>query len=182
MAWECGQCAVQYRNKAWTRTHDLAEVQAIAAIAHRSSNCLIVNDDAALAFELKAQGVHLGQGDGDPWVAAQLLGPMATIGVTVHSLAELRALEGAPVHYIGVGPVYGTHSKVTGLPDLGVKGLAEICRESQWPVIAIGGIGMEQVDQVVAAGAYGVAVISAFCLASDPRRVATSILTQLENL
>lgn len=181
MAWEAGNVALQYRNKSFQRQRDLCELQAIAQLAKLQSNCLLVNDNASLAFELNAQGVHLGQGDGSPAIAAQQMGPNAIIGATVHSIAELNALAGMPISYIGVGPVFGTRSKSTGLPDLGLKGLAEICTASPWPVIAIGSIRLEDVEAIKAAGAYGVAVISAFCLAKDPTKVARLFLEKLES-
>jgi thiamine-phosphate pyrophosphorylase len=181
MAWEAGKCAVQYRNKQFSHARDWKEVKAIADWAARGNDCLIINDDAALAFELQAQGVHLGQGDGAPRDAAALLGPAALIGATVHTMAELDALRESPIHYIGVGPVYGSRTKRTGLPDLGLEGLARLCAVSPWPVIAIGGIGEHQVREVISAGAHGVAIISAFCLAPNPRHVAKRILTLLED-
>ena len=181
MAWEAGNVALQYRNKSFQYPHDLCELQAIAQLAKLQSNCLLVNDNAALAFELKAQGVHLGQGDGSPALAAQQMGSSAIIGATVHDIAELDALTGMPISYIGVGPVFGTSSKSTGLPDLGLKGLAEICEASQWPVIAIGSIQLKDVEAIKAAGAYGVAVISAFCLAKDPTEIARLFLEKLES-
>jgi thiamine-phosphate pyrophosphorylase len=180
MAWEAGNCAVQYRNKRFDRQADLPELLAMARLAQTGHRCLIINDSAALAFEMQAQGVHLGQGDGTPQAAATLLGSRTLIGATVHTMAELRALAGAPIHYIGVGPVYGSTSKATGLPDLGLDGLAALCAASPWPVIAIGGIGEQHVAEVVAAGAHGVAIVSAFCLASNPTQVAKRILTSLE--
>jgi thiamine-phosphate pyrophosphorylase len=178
-AWAAGECAVQYRNKSFDRARDLAELIAMAKYAQAGGHCLIINDRADLAFELGAQGVHLGQGDVDPRVAAQVLGADAIIGATVHTRAELDALAGAEIHYIGVGPVYGSTSKATGLPRLGLDGLAELCKASPWPVIAIGGIGLEHVEEVLAAGAHGVAVISAFCLASNPHGVAEAFLAKL---
>jgi thiamine-phosphate pyrophosphorylase len=179
LAWAAGPCAVQYRQKAFSNVVDLPELKALAAIAHAGGQCLIINDRVDLAFDLGATGVHLGQGDGDPRAAVQLLGPQALIGATVHTRAELDALAGAAIHYIGVGPVYGTSSKATGLPDLGLDGLAAICAASPWPVIAIGGIGLTHVAEVLAAGAHGVAVISAFCLASDPQGIAREFLEKL---
>ncbi len=179
MAWAAGPCVVQYRHKAWERARDLGELQAIAALARRGGHSLVVNDRADLAFELGAQGVHLGQGDGDPGMARALLGAQALVGATVHTMAELAALQGADISYIGVGPVYGTQSKATGLPALGLEGLARICAASPWPVIAIGGIEVGHVDEIVAAGAHGVAVISAFCLASNPQGVAEAFWARL---
>lgn len=178
-AWAAGACAVQYRQKNYQPARDLVGLRSLADVARGEGHCLIVNDRMDLAFELGAAGVHLGQGDGDPRAAAALLGPQAIVGATVHNLAELRALAGAPIHYIGVGPVFGTQSKATGLPDLGLEGLAALCAASPWPVIAIGGIGLAHVEAVMAAGAHGVAVISAFCLASNPQDVAAAFWAQL---
>ena len=180
MAWTAGPCAVQYRQKQWLRDRDFSELARLADAARTGQHCLIINDRADLAFELRVQGVHLGQGDGDPAAAATLLGPQAIIGATVHSMAELEALNGLAIHYIGVGPVYGTRSKDTGLPDLGLGGLAEIAAASPWPVIAIGGIEERQVPEVIAAGAHGVAILSAFCLATEPTDVAKRFLKMLD--
>lgn len=180
MAWAAGPCAVQYRQKYWFRVRDLPELSRIAEIARLGQQCLIINDRADLAFELQVQGVHLGQGDGDPAAAANLLGPQAIIGATVHSMVELEALKGLPIHYIGVGPVYGTRSKDTGLPDLGLDRLAEIAAASPWPVIAIGGIEERNVPDVLNAGAYGVAILSTFCVATNPTDVAKRFLKMLD--
>jgi thiamine-phosphate pyrophosphorylase len=180
MAWAAGKCVVQYRNKQFSADQHLAEAQAIADLARETGNWLIVNDNVTLARGLNVQGIHLGQGDCDPRDAAELLGPGVCIGATVHSHTELDALRGAPIHYIGVGPVYGTQSKATGLPNLGLDGLAAICAASPWPVIAIGSIGLAQVDEVMAAGAHGIAVISAFCLSPNPQNVAAAFLAKLE--
>lgn len=151
----------------------------MAALARAGGHCLIVNDRADLAAHADAQGVHLGQGDGAPQAAAGLLGPHAIVGATVHSRAELDALAGAPIHYIGVGPVFGTQSKAVGLPDLGLDGLAALCAASPWPVIAIGGIALADVAAVLAAGAHGVAILSAFCCADFPSAVAAEFLAKL---
>lgn len=179
MGWEAGDCVVQYRHKAYLPDRDRAELMAIGALAQEMGRRLVVNDRVDLALESGAGGVHLGQGDDDPRAAAALLGPRALIGATVHSMAELVALASAPIHYIGVGPVYGSHSKATGLPDLGLDGLAALAAASPWPVVAIGGIGLAQVPEVLAAGAHGVAVISAFCHAEHPSTVAREFMARL---
>lgn len=180
MAWGAGACALQYRQKNFDRARDLPALQTLARIATLEGHCLIINDSVDLAFELQAQGVHLGQGDDDPYMAGQRLGAHAFIGATVHSHAELHALAGASIHYIGVGPVFGTRSKATGLPDLGLQGLAALCAASPWPVIAIGGISLDTVEEVLATGAHGVAVISAFCLAPNPRDIAAAFMAKME--
>lgn len=179
MAWEAGDAAVQYRNKRFSPAKDGLEVRSMAQLARQWGKTLILNDEAVLAFEMQAQGVHLGQGDGQPIWARRLLGPKALIGATVHNQEELAALKGQRIDYIGVGPVFGTRSKDTGLPALGLDGLAALCALSEWPVIAIGSIGLKDVVELKAAGAHGVAVISAFCLAENPIAVAKAFLEKL---
>lgn len=179
MAFRAGIRHVQYRNKDFDRTRDLAELRAIASLAARSGRVLIVNDDPDLAHEVGAQGVHLGKDDGSPLAARALLGTSATIGATVHSLSELEALRGMPIDYIGVGPVFGTGSKDTGLPDLGLSGLSRICKASPFPVVAIGSVDMDNAALVAGAGAKGAAILSAFCCAPDPFAFATQLIGTL---
>lgn len=168
MAFAGGAQFVQYRNKDFVPARDLESLRQLAMLAGKLERTLIVNDDISLAVEVGAQGVHLGRGDGSPEEARQKLGPQAVVGATVHSLEELHALRGMQIDYIGVGPVFGTQSKQTGLPDLGLQYLAKICEASPFPVVGIGSIHANNALQVTQAGASGVAVLSAFCLAPDP--------------
>jgi thiamine-phosphate diphosphorylase len=176
MAFAAGAVAVQYRNKHYRAERDLDELMRIAALARRSGRVLIVNDNVQLAFQVGAHGVHLGREDAPPEQARALLGPGAIVGATVHDRAELDALKGQSLDYIGVGPVFGTQSKATGLPMLGLAGLRDLCAVSPWPVIAIGGIGPDGIGAVTEAGAYGCAVISAFCKSEDPKNSARQML------
>lgn len=180
MAFAAGAVAVQYRHKNYLEARDRAELERIADLARRLNRILIVNDRVELALQVGAQGVHLGREDGSLAKARALLGREAIVGATVHNREELNALKGQAIDYIGVGPVYGTQSKETGLPDLGLKGLEELCTLSPWPVIAIGGIGLEGVSKVKQAGAYGCAIISAFCKAENPKQRAKQLLNILE--
>jgi thiamine-phosphate pyrophosphorylase len=170
MAFRGGADVVQYREKNKTIQEMTGEVLRIMALPRRADQRVILNDHVMLAQH--AQGVHLGAEDMHPREAREILGDTACIGATVHHLSELEALLGAPLDYIGVGPVFGTISKNTGLPPLGLEGLSALCAASPWPVIAIGSITPERTADVLAAGAYGVAVISAFCTANDPEKIA----------
>lgn len=169
LALEGGAEAVQLREKHPRSTAQLVAVaRAIAALcADRHALC-IVNDRADVAFAARS-GVHVGQDDLAPADARALLGPHAVVGATVHDDDELRAIEGSHADYLGVGPVFGTTSKETGLPALGLDGLERFVRATRLPVIAIGGITPERVAAVLATGAHGVAVLGGVCLASDPR-------------
>jgi len=179
MAFAGGAQFVQYRNKDFDPTRDLGSLRKLAQLAEDLERTLIINDDVSLAIEVGAQGVHLGKGDGSPAEARKLLGSQAVIGATVHSMEELDALRGMQIDYIGVGPVFGTRSKETGLPDLGLQHLAVICDASPFPVIGIGSIKADNVSQVIQIGATGVAVLSAFCLAPDPKKFVQNFLNIL---
>lgn len=176
MAFAAGAVAVQYRHKDFRADRDLAELQAIADLARAMGRLLLINDDARLACQVGAGGVHLGREDGSVAEARALLGPDAVIGATVHNAAELAALRGQGADYYGIGPVYGTTSKDTGLPPLGLDGLAALVRLADRPVIGIGSIDLARAAQVMAAGAHGIAVISAYCMADDPTAAARALL------
>lgn len=176
MAFAGGAQVVQYRNKSFDRRKDLEPLANLAMTARMMDRILIINDDVDLALEVGAQGVHLGIEDGSPQKARKLMGPKAVIGATVHNFKELDALQGMHIDYIGVGPVYGTRSKSTGLPDLGLDNLRAICQASTFPVIGIGGITAQNALPVLEAGAKGVAILSAFCKAPEPKRFVKDLL------
>lgn len=173
MAFSGGADVVQYREKKKTVEEMSLELSHIMAQPRAPHQKVIVNDHLSLAP--LAHGIHLGAEDMPPAEARKALGDEAIIGATVHNMDELRALLGTQIDYIGVGPVFGTSSKLTGLPPLGLDGLALICEASPWPVIAIGSITPALTPDVLSAGAYGIAVISAFCSAHDPEKVAAQL-------
>jgi thiamine-phosphate pyrophosphorylase len=129
---------------------------------------LIVNDRPDVARLAEADGVHLGQED-LPWQAARaILGPAACIGVSTHSDAEIDAAQGAD--YIGFGPIFATTSKPGSSlpPPHGPEGLRRAVLRSRAPVVAIGGIGVENAPEMARVGARGVAAIAQLCNAPDP--------------
>ncbi len=180
MAFRAGAPAVQYRNKGFDRAQDLAELKELVALADSEGKMVIVNDSAALAAEVGAQGLHLGKDDGSLEEARKIVGDGVVLGATVHTMAELDTVRDQPIDYIGVGPVYGTRSKSTGLPDLGLDGLAEICAASPFPVVGIGGIASGNAAAVHSAGAAGIAVLGAFCMAEDPEAAALQLVQLVE--
>jgi len=163
-----GADAVQYREKRPRTTRELVETaRAIAELCRSAGAALIVDDRADVAAAVGAAGVHLGQDDLDVVTARRLLGPEALIGRTANSYEEAAAVWGGPIDYLGVGPVFGTASKANPAPPLGLRELARICRDAPVPVIAIGSITAERIPEVIAAGAHGVAVLSAVVAAED---------------
>lgn len=128
---------------------------------------VIVNGDPATATASGAGGVHLPQGHPDLIRARQALGPEAYIGASVHSVAAARRAEQAGVTSVTFGPIYATASH-PGEPAQGLDALRAVITAVSIPVIAIGGIDAPRVAEVLAAGAAGVAVISAISQATNP--------------
>lgn len=166
-AFQAGDIAVQYRNKQWNHNRDLPELIAIANLARQMGRLLIVNDDPVLAKTVGASGVHLGVGDSSVSEARTLLGNEAIIGATVHNATELAQALASSANYLGIGPVFGSQTKQTGLTALGLGGLRQLVQGSTKPVVAIGNIQLETFAEVMATGVQGIAVISAYCMSDD---------------
>ena len=164
-----GADAVQYREKRPLTTRQLLDVaRAMREVCDRERAMLIVDDRADVALSVRAPALHLGRNDLDVATARAILGSDAVIGGTANSYEEAARVWQTGVDYIGVGPIYGTRSKMNPAPDMGLETLARICADSPVPVVAIGSITAERIPDVIAAGAHGVAVLSAVVTADDP--------------
>jgi len=138
--------------------------------AHKKNLTLIVNDRCDLVLSCHAMGVHLGQEDIPPAAARAILEKNQIIGFSTHSIAQVREARNMPVQYIGFGPVYGTSTKANASPTVGLRRLQDACRASHVPVVAIGGIGLDQVRPVLDAGAASAAIISSLMTARNLAR------------
>ena len=179
---EGGADAIQYREKRPLTTRELVEAATAAGQAIGGSGAsLIVNDRVDVAA-VAAADVHLGWDDLEPCAARSLLGAEAVIGGTANSSEEALRVAAEPVDYVGVGPVYGTTSKGDrAAPRMGLERLAEIAAAVPKPVIAIGGIQAENVAEVMAAGAHGIAVLSAVVCRDDPAAAARAFRDALDS-
>ena len=135
--------------------------------AHKTEALVIVNDRFDLADLAGADGVHLGQNDLAPEKVPGELRERLLIGLSTHTLAQVRESRGQPIDYLAFGPVFGTCSKSSGYDARGVTALAEAVREAGRPVVAIGGIDAARLPEIRAAGACAAAVISAIAAAPD---------------
>ena len=133
----------------------------------------IVNDDVELAHEIGADGVHVGQEDAAAGAVRRLIGKEKILGVSVHSLQEAQVAAESGADYVGMGPIFGTRSKNDAKSPSGVSGIMAVKSYfPNLPVIGIGGITPENAKLVWAAGAQGIAVISAIAQAENiPRQV-----------
>ncbi|MBY5794668.1 thiamine phosphate synthase [Rhizobium leguminosarum] len=140
---------------------------------------LIVNDDVEAAIAIGANGLHIGQEDMDAMRARAMVGPEMILGLSVESEALANAVDPGLVDYTGVGPVFATPTKADHKQPIGFDGLARLVKASPVPSVAIGGLKADHVAQVFAAGASGLAVVSAICGTPDPeaatRRIAAEI-------
>lgn len=159
-------------------------VELSEAIAGRA--LLVVNDrlDAALAARslgARVDGVHLGQGDTSVLRAREALGPDALVGLTANTLAHVEAALSLPagtVDYLGVGVIHPTSTKPDHPPVLGIEGFRALAEASTLPCVAIGGVGIDDLAPLRAAGAAGFAVVSAICASAAPARSAAAFLAR----
>ncbi len=171
-----GARAVQLRDKDLFTRERFELGQRLRAVTAKFGARLIVNGDAALALALDADGVHLPQ-DGLPAdVARGLLGPDKLIGVSTHSPAEAAEAVERGADFITFGPVYHTPSKAQYGASVGVEALRTVCADVGLPVFALGGVTPSKIEEVVFAGATGVAMISAVLAVSDPEAAASGIV------
>jgi thiamine-phosphate pyrophosphorylase len=165
-----GARLVQIRDKQTPLVELLPDLRRCVEFAARHDVTLILNDRCDLVLSTGAHGVHLGQADLEPQAARNLLGMGKIIGFSTHTLPQLRHGTELPVHYLGFGPIYPTSTKLHAARIVGVRTLRRACSLSSKPVVAIGGIGLHQVREVLDAGAASAAVISALMEADDLAR------------
>jgi thiamine-phosphate pyrophosphorylase len=123
---------------------------------------IVINDRVDIAMSARAAGVHLGQTDMPPEKARVLLGDEAIIGYSTHTLEQARRAATLPVSYIAFGPIFATKTKIDPDAVVGLDGVRRV-REAigDIPLVAIGGIDLDSVEDVISAGADSVAMINA---------------------
>ncbi len=142
---------------------------------------LIINDRVDVALQSGADGVHLGQGDMEVAEARRLLGFDAIIGLSVETIDQARLAAEEKLTYMAASPLFHTATKSDCSPPWGLEGLRKLCSEACHPVVAIGGIDVSHVEEVLASGASGIAVISAIACASSPRSAAAEIVSKMRS-
>jgi thiamine-phosphate pyrophosphorylase len=175
-----GARVVQLRAKRAEDARALAWGRELRALTRAAGVLLFVNDRVDLALAVEADGVHLGQDDLGP-EEARRIAPRLAIGRSTHDAEQLARALLEPVDYLAYGPLFGTQSKASAYAARGLPALRELASHCEaLPLIAIGGIDAAGARAARAAGADGVAVISAVAAASDPLAAVRELAAALE--
>lgn len=161
-----GATFLQLREKQLDEEAFLQEAKAIGELCRRYRVPFVINDNVEIARASGADGVHVGQSDMEAGDVRQKLGPDKIIGVSAHNVEEAVLAEQRGADYLGVGAVFGTTTKKDA-GNLSFETLQDICRAVKIPVIAIGGIGRDNVGGLSGSGICGVAVVSAIFAQKD---------------
>ncbi|MFQ5687014.1 MAG: thiamine phosphate synthase [Candidatus Scalindua sp.] len=161
-----GADAIQLREKKISDDEFISLAREIRDITTKRGTLLIINDRVRVAREVNADGVHLGQHDMSITEAREIIGNEKIIGISTHNIIQARQAQKGGADYIAIGPVYPTTTKDYE-PSIGIEVFQEISREISIPFIAIGAITLENLDEVLKAGASRVAVCSAIISSKD---------------
>jgi thiamine-phosphate diphosphorylase/hydroxyethylthiazole kinase len=189
-----GATIVQLREKTLDTGALISKAQRIHNITEQAGIPLVINDRIDVCLAMDAEGVHLGNDDMDPSTARRLLGPNKIIGVTVHSLDELKKVISEGIaDYVGIGAVYGTATKVLKCPPMGTAGVRVLMEyllnnEIDLPSVLISGIDENNCAQVIEESTYqgrraqGVAVVSCIMSSSAPGIITKLIRNKMDLL
>jgi thiamine-phosphate pyrophosphorylase len=175
-----GVTCVQLREKRCDTRLFIDQARQLLALLQPAGIPLIINDRVDVALAAGADGVHLGQQDMAIADARKLAGKQLIIGISAESLADAIRAEAEGADYIGISPVFHTATKTDAAPPLGLEGVRRIRAAVALPLVGIGGICCDNAGSVIAAGADGVAVVSAIVAAGCPRSAARNLRERVD--
>jgi thiamine-phosphate pyrophosphorylase len=181
MALKGGATFVQLREKHLDHDAFLAEALEVKALCKKFSVPFVINDNVALAKEIDADGVHVGQSDMETGSVREFLGSGKIVGVSAQTVEQALLAQARGADYLGVGAVFPTGSK-DDAEDVGIDTLKAICAAVNIPVIAIGGIGPQNVAKLNGCGICGIAVISAIFAQQDITAATKQLRTLTERM
>jgi thiamine-phosphate pyrophosphorylase len=184
MAIEGGCRWIQLRMKDASDDEVRQVAMEIIPMCRETDTFLIIDDRVELVNELKVSGVHLGKNDMDPLEAREILGPHAIIGITANTAEDIIRYKGKDVDYVGLGPFRHTTTKKNLSPVLGIEGYTSVISQVrqagvELPIVAIGGITIDDIDAIMATGVNGIAVSGAIINAPDPVEYTNHIMQKL---
>lgn len=184
MAIEGGCRWIQLRMKNATDEEVRETALEIIPMCKETDTFLIIDDRVDVVADLKVSGVHLGKEDMDPLEARELLGPHAIIGITANTADDILKYKGKDIDYAGVGPFRFTTTKKRLAPELGLDGYRDIVRTVRaagmdLPLVAIGGITLDDIDALRETGVNGIAMSGAIINAQDPVLYTSQVMEHL---
>jgi len=170
-----GVSIVQLREKDLETGAFYERARALGEITKASGIPLIINDRIDIALAVQADGVHLGQTDMPIGIARALLGPDSIIGVSVSTIEEAVVAERDGADYLGISPVFTTPTKTDISAPLGLDGIEQIRHRVNIPMVGIGGIKINNAENVLRAGCDGIAVVTAIMASDDPEKASREL-------
>ncbi|MCC8133344.1 MAG: thiamine phosphate synthase [Tannerellaceae bacterium] len=140
---------------------------------------LIINDRVDIALACDAEGLHIGQHDLPYPVARKLMDKDKIIGLSVESPEDVQEANRWDIDYIGISPIFSTPTKTDTAPALGLEGIRQISALSRHPGVGIGGVHVSNVEEIIEAGANGVAVVSALMSSPEPEATAKEFIHRI---
>ncbi|MBB3657911.1 thiamine-phosphate pyrophosphorylase [Rhizobium sp. BK650] len=174
-----GATMVQLRDKRGGTSRLVETGLALKEVLLGTDAMLIVNDDVEAAVAIGADGLHIGQDDMEPAAARAMIGADMILGLSAETEALAAAIDPGIVDYAGIGPIFATSTKTDHKQPIGFDGLARLIKAAPVPTVAIGGLKSEHVASVFAAGADGLAVVSAICGTPDPKAATLRIAEEI---
>jgi thiamine-phosphate pyrophosphorylase len=171
-----GVTMVQLREKDRPTREFLAEARALKALLAPLGVPLVVNDRVDIALAVEADGVHVGQSDMPVAEVRRLVGPRMIVGLSANTPSHIAAQDTEAADYLGIGPIFAQTTKADAARPLGIEGFSRLRALARKPVIAIGGVKAEHAAALYAAGADGLAVVSAIVTALDPEAAARAFM------
>ncbi len=165
---EAGVRIIQHRHKGHWGRRLFDQAKWLNQLCLAAGIEFVINDRADIARMLGA-ALHIGQDDLFPADARKVLGPDLILGYSTHNEAQMTRAQSEPIDYLALGPIFGTASKANPDPVVGLSELARLRPLTPKPLVAIGGITLDNAPSVIAAGADSVAIISG--LLSDPNQI-----------
>ena len=181
LAAENGATVVQLRAPKWKKRQWLTTAIELKAALAPFGVPLIINDHIDVALAVDADGVHVGQSDLPVAETRRLIGPHKILGLSISNADELAGVPPG-VDYLGIGPVYPTGTKPDAAAATGLPLFSILVATSRWPVVAIGGISADNCAPLLAAGAQGIAVVSAICGQPNPATATALLLDKIRSV
>jgi thiamine-phosphate pyrophosphorylase len=178
---EGGAQMIQYRDKEASDREFLEIASVLQNICKERKIPFIVNDRVDIAAYLKVDGVHLGQDDLPPRIARKILGSSKIIGISTENMEQAKEAEKHGADYVGFGPIFNTLTKKIEKP-IGLEIIKQANEHLKIPFFPIGGINLENLDQVIDAGSKRIAVGSAVISANDVKTATKNLTEKIQNL